>query len=92
MAVPNITSGNIIASISDHLPPFLVALIPFSMSFTLSPLIMKETDQDLIKKILYLNISQLIGAIFCFHQTPTLKNLTKISLKSLNLYLTLMHL
>ena len=30
---------------------------------------MKGTGQDLIKKILYLVISQLNGIIFCFHLT-----------------------
>ena len=51
---------------------------------------MKETDQDLIKKSLYLIFSQLTG-IFCFDLAQTLKNHMKFSLKSLSLYLTLMH-
>ena len=50
---------------------------------------MKATGQDLIKKILYLMISQLIGIIFCFHQTPTLKNSLKLSFKIFSLYFTL---
>ena len=49
---------------------------------------MKETGQDLIKKILYLIISQLNGIIFCFHLTQTLKNPIKLSFKS---YLTPMY-
>ena len=44
------------------------------MSLTLNPIIMKETGQDLIKRVLYLIISQLGGIIFCFHLTQTLKN------------------
>ena len=43
---------------------------------------MKETGQDLIKKNLYLIISQLNGIIFCFHLTQTLKNPIKLSLRS----------
>ena len=35
---------------------------------------MKESGEDLIKKILYLVISQLNEIIFCFHLTQTLKN------------------
>ena len=51
MAVPNIISGNSTASISDHLPQSLVAPKIFLMLLNLSPVIMKETGQDLIKKI-----------------------------------------
>ena len=92
MAVPNIIFGNLRAPISDHLPQFFVAPnIFFSMPLTLSPIIMKETGQDLIKKILYL-ISWLTGIIICLHQTQTLKNPAKFSLKSLSLYLKLKHL
>ena len=51
MAVLNIISGNLTASISDHLPQFLAAPnILFNASYPKSN-IMKETDQDLIKKI-----------------------------------------
>ena len=92
MAVPSIISGNLTASILDHIPQFLVAPNIFLMPLTLDPIIMKETGQDLIKKILYLIISQLTGIIFCFHLTQTLKIPIKISLKRLNLYLQLMHL
>ena len=92
MAVPNIISGNLTASISDHLPQFLVAPNIFLMPVTLNPIIMKETCQYLIKKILYLIISQLNGIFFCVHLTQTLKNPIKLSLKSLSLYLTPMHL
>ena len=53
---------------------------------------MKETGQDLIKKILYLIISQSNGISFCFHLTQTLTNPIKFSWKSLSLYLTLMNL
>ena len=35
---------------------------------------MKETGQNLIKKILYLIISQSNGIIFCFHLTNTEKS------------------
>ena len=64
MAVPNIISGNLTASISDHLPHFLVAPNIFLMPLTLNPIFMKETGQNLIKKILYLIISQLNGIMF----------------------------
>ena len=69
MAVPNLISGNLTASISDHLPQFLVAPNIILMPLTLNPIIMNETGQDLIKKILYLIISQLTVIIFCFHLT-----------------------
>ena len=36
---------------------------------------MKATSQDLIKKDLYLIISQLNEIFFCFHQTQTQENL-----------------
>ena len=78
MAVPNTISGNLTASISDYLPQFLVPpKIFFNASYR------KETGQDLIKKILYLIISQLNGITFCFYLTQTLKNPIKLSLKSL---------
>ena len=48
---------------------------------------MKETGQDLIKKILYLIISQSNGISFCFHLTQTLTNPIKFSWKSLSLLL-----
>ena len=35
---------------------------------------MKKTGPDLIKKVLYLIISQLTGIIFCFHAIEKLKN------------------
>ena len=35
---------------------------------------MKKTNQNLIKKVLYLVISQLTGIFFCFHPIETLKN------------------
>ena len=50
---------------------------------------MKETGQDLIKKMLYLIIFRLTEIIFCFHQIQTLKSRIKLSLKSLGLYLHL---
>ena len=85
MVVPNIISGNLIASISDHPPQFLAARnIFFNASYPISN-IMKETGQDLIKKILYLIISQLTGITFCFHLTQTMKNPVKLFLKSLSL-------
>ena len=87
MAVPNIIPGNLAASISDHLPQFLVAPNIFLMPLTLNLIIMKETGQDVIKKILYLIISELNWIIFCFHLTQTLKNYIKLSLKSLSLAL-----
>ena len=64
MAVPNITSGNLIASISDHLPQFLVAPNILLMPFTLNPIVIRETGQDLINKILCLIISQSNEIIF----------------------------
>ena len=92
MAVPNIISGNLTASISDHLPQFLVAPnIFFNASYPKSNSY-KRDCQYLIKKILYLIISPLNGITFCFHLTQTLKNPIKLSLKSLSLYLTPMHL
>ena len=57
MAVPNIIPGNLTTSISDHLPQFFVAPNTFLLLLTLNPIIMKETVQDLIKKILCLIIS-----------------------------------
>ena len=57
MAVPNIIPGNLTTSISDHLPQFFVTPNTFLMLLTLNPIIMKETVQDLIKKILCLIIS-----------------------------------
>ena len=60
MAVPNMISGNLTASISDHLPKFLVAPnIFFNASCPKSSI-----GQDLIRKILYLIISQLNGITF----------------------------
>ena len=87
MAVLNVISGNLTAYISEHLPQFLVA-----SNIILSPIIMKETGQDLVKKILYLIISRLAEIIFWFHQTETLKNLIKLSLKNVSLCLTLIYL
>ena len=87
MAVLNVISGNLTAYISEHLPQFLVA-----SNIILSPIIMKETGQDLVKKILYLIISRLTEIIFWFHQTETLKNLIKLSLKNVSLCLTLIYL
>ena len=92
MALLNIIFGNLTASISDHLLQFLVAPNIFLMPLTLNLIIMKETGQDLIKKIFYMIISQLNEIIFCSHPTQTLKNPIKLSLKSLSLYLTPMHL
>ena len=57
MAVPNLISGNLTVSISDHLPHFLKAYNIFSMPLTLNPIIMKKTGQYLIKKTLYFIIS-----------------------------------
>ena len=75
MAVPNIISGKLSTSISDHLSQILLAPnIPSSMSLNLNQTIMKPTGQDLIKKVLYLIISQLTGIIFCFHAIEKLKN------------------
>ena len=93
MVVPNITPAILKASIPDKLPQLFVAPnFFFSIPFMLSLIIMKETALDLIKKILYLIISRLTEIIFCFHRTQTLKNAIKISLKSLILYLKLIHL
>ena len=64
----------------------------FSIPLTLTPINMRETGQDYIKKVLYLIIFWLTEITFCLHQTQTLKNPIKHSLKSVSLYLTLMHL
>ena len=48
MAVTNTISGNLTASISDHLPQVLVAPIFFSIPLTISSIIVKETGQDLM--------------------------------------------
>ena len=85
MTVPNIISGNLTASISDHLLQFLAGPNTFSILVTSSPKHMKETCQNLIKKILHLNVFPFTKIIFCFHQT----NIIKIFLKSLSLYLTI---
>ena len=62
MAVPNVVSDNLIASVSDHLQEFVLApnipFIPISVS-------MKKTDQDLIRKYFSLIIFQLTG-IKCY--------------------------
>ena len=80
MAVPNIISGNLTASISDHLPQFLVVLIFFSILPISNPINMKKIDQNLTKKV------------FLLHQTRALINHTKVSLKSLNLCSTFMYI
>ena len=85
MAVPNIISGNLTASMSDHLPQFLVVLIFFSILPISNPINMKKIDQNLTKKVLLWIIFWLIGISFCLHQTRTLINYIKVSLKSLNL-------
>ena len=87
MTILNIISGNLAASISDHLLQFLAGPI-FSIPVTSSSKYMKETCQNLIKKILYLNFFLLTKIIFCFHQT----NIIKVFLKSLSLYLTITYL
>ena len=92
MAVPNVISSNLTASTSDHLPQFFVASNIFLIHLTLNSIIMKETGQDLTKKVLYSIISQSNRIIFCFHLKQTPKNPIILSLKSLSLYLTLMHL
>ena len=64
MAAPKIFSGNLTVSISDHLPQFLVgSKIFFSIPHISNPINMKETDQNLIKKLLSLIIFQLTGVI-----------------------------
>ena len=92
MAVPNIISGNLTASISDHLPQFLVVLILFSILPISNPINMKKIDQNLTKKVLLWIIFRLIGISFCLHQTRALINHTKVSLKSLNLCSTFMYI
>ena len=88
MTVLNIISGNLAASIPDHLLQFLAGPNIFSIPVTSSSKYMKETCQNLIKKILYLNFFLLTKIIFCFHQT----NIIKVFLKSLSLYLTITYL
>ena len=91
MAVPIITSGNLMGTMLGHLPQFLVAPnVFFLMPLTLNQTIMKETGKDLIKITLYLIISQSNGIISGFYLTQTLKNPIKLSLESLSLYLTLL--
>ena len=83
MAAPKIFSGNLTVSISDHLPQFLVgSKIFFSIPHISNPINMKETDQNLIKKLLSLIIFQLTGIIWCLDQTGTLIYYTKLSLKT----------
>ena len=69
MTVPNIISGSLTASISDHFAQFLVAPNKFLLPLTLNPIIMKETGPDFIKKTLHLIISHSNRIIFCFHLT-----------------------
>ena len=60
MVSANIISGNLTASISDHVPQFLVASNIFSIPHITNLINMKETGQlRLIKKILYVIIFQL---------------------------------
>ena len=59
MVSANIISGNLTASISDHVPQFLVASNIFSIPHITNLKNMKETGQHLIKKILCVIIFQL---------------------------------
>ena len=78
MAVPNIISGNLTASISGHLLQFLVAPnILFNASYPKFNNYGRGSSRSDQEK-LYLVISQLTGIIFCFHLTETLKNPIKL--------------
>ena len=90
MAVPNIISGNLTASISDHLPQFLVAPnIFFNASYPKSDNYERGWSRfDQEKFVLdYFSVEWHNVLI-----SQTLKNPVKLSLKSLSLYLTPMHL
>ena len=92
MAVPNIIYGNLTASILDHLPQFLVAPnIFFNGSYPKSNNYERDWSR-FDQENFVLDFSQLNGITFCFHLTQKLKDPIKLSLKSLSLYLTPMHL
>ena len=92
MAVPNIISVNLKASISDLLPQFLVAPnIFFNGSYPKSN--NYERDWSRVdQENSVLDYTQFKGIIFCFHLTQTLKIPIKHSLKSLSPYSILTHL
>ena len=92
MAVPNIIFGDLTATISDHLPQLLVAPnIFFNTSYPKS----NNHERDWSRfdqENFILGYFSVEWNNFLLHLTQTLKNPIKLSLKSLSLYLTLMHL
>ena len=92
MAVPNITSGNLTASTSDHFPQFFVVPNIFlNASYLKSNYYQREWSR-FDQENFVLDYFSVELHNFSFHLTQTLKNPIKLSLKSLSLYLTLMHL
>ena len=57
-------SGNITATISDHLPKFCLLLIQFQRHHAKNPISMKEIGKDLLKQTLYLTFWIKIGLAF----------------------------
>ena len=92
MAVPNITSGNLTASILDHFPQFLVVPNIFlNASYPKSNNYQRDWSR-FDQENFVLDYFSVEWHNFSFHLTQTLKNPIKLSLKSLSHYLTLMHL
>ena len=50
---PDIISGNLAVTISDHLPQFAIVPNMFGNILAINEIFMKGTDQDLIEKILF---------------------------------------
>ena len=87
IAVPYINSANLTASISDHLPQFLVAPnIFFNTSYPKSNNYKRDLSRFDQENFV------LSWIISCFHLIQILANSMKLSMKSLSLYLTLIHL
>ena len=92
MAVPNITSGNLTASILDHFPQFLVVPNIFlNASYPKSNNYQRDWSR-FDQENFVLDSFSVEWQNFSFHLTQRLKNSLKLSLKSFSLYLTLMHL
>ena len=49
---PYLISGNLTATVSDHLPQFVITPNMFGISQAINPVFMKETGPNLIEKIL----------------------------------------
>ena len=61
---PDIILSNLTATIPDHLPQFaIIPTIFLAISQAINIIFMKETGQNLVKKILFLTIFQLTGRI-----------------------------